>query len=304
MQTSSNHKSAITVTMHSVYRNLAPILGLITLMCPGLSHAYHLPLWDFGLGLGTLQAPHYRGSKTVETYTLPVPYASYRGDLLKIDREEGIRSEIFSHGNWHIRLSLGGSVPVPESDDSARAGMPSLDPLIELGPALNVRLWHDNTGKSKLDFHLPLRAVLSVGEPILDPQGWISSPGIKYTKKFHDKDILWRFSSTVGPIYGSRKYHAYFYDVDSNYSNNNRPVFHADSGYSGSRLTLTLARNTKKWFLGILARYDTIDNAVFEDSPLVETSNYFIVGVAFAYIFASSSEMAPHQNGKQSDPHH
>ena len=45
------------------------------------------PLWEAGLGIGTLRLPHYRGSDQSHTWVLPVPYVVYRGRIFKADRE-------------------------------------------------------------------------------------------------------------------------------------------------------------------------------------------------------------------------
>jgi outer membrane protein len=52
--------------------------------------------------------------------------------------------------------------------------------------------------------------------------------------------------------------------------------------------------NSRYWFVGAFARYDQLNGAVFENSPLVEIDNYFAVGFAVSRIFGSSSEKAPH----------
>ena len=150
---------------------LALILLLIgNCFLTGTAYAFHLPLWEFGLGAGVLNAPHYRGSKTVEPIYLPVPYITYRGDFLKVDRE-GIRSELFKSDRIRLDISLAGNIPVPETDDSARAGMPSLDPLGEIGPELEFNLWKNQTADSSFWFKIPFRVVFSVGNPIIEHHG-------------------------------------------------------------------------------------------------------------------------------------
>ncbi len=90
------------------------------------------------------------------------------------------------------------------------------------------------------------------------------------------------------------QYHNYFYEVTPQYATPQRAAYRTESGYSGSRITVSLARNTKNYFLGFFARYDNLNNAEFVDSPLVETENYFIFGIAFSWIFTASSEHVPH----------
>lgn len=256
-------------------------------------HAMHLPLWEFGLGAGVLNAPHYRGSKTAENIYLPIPYVIYRGDIFKIDRE-GIRSELFASDRINLDISLAGNIPVPESDDSARAGMPGLDPLVEIGPELEFKLWNTRDDDKALFVNLPYRLVFSVGNPIMEYQGWSLSPYIEFKLKDERPSSLMRYSVSVGPVWAGSKYHNYFYEVAPEFVTPRREAYRTDSGYSGSRITVSVARNTRQYFMGFFARYDFLDNAEFIDSPLVETENYFIFGVAFSWIFTSSSERVPH----------
>ena len=44
------------------------------------------PLWEFGLGVGGLNVPDYRGSDERRSILFPIPYFVYRGDRLFVDR--------------------------------------------------------------------------------------------------------------------------------------------------------------------------------------------------------------------------
>ena len=46
--------------------------------------------------------------------------------------------------------------------------------------------------------------------------------------------------------------------------------------------------------IGAFARYDNLDGAVFADSPLVETREYFVFGLVFAWILGASDETVAH----------
>jgi len=261
---------------------------------PKVSNAEHLPLWELGLGVGALNAPHYRGSKTRADIVLPIPYAIYRGEIFKVDRDEGITGKIFKSERVNLDLSMAGSIPVPETDESARAGMPSLDLLIEVGPELEFKLWQSGEKDNTLWFKIPYRFVFSIGDPLLQYQGWTLSPYFNYKVKVRQFGALMRYSASIGPIFAGSKYHNYFYEVDPIYATPERQAYQADSGYSGNRITVSIARNAKKYFFGVFARYDNLENAVFADSSLVETTDYFVYGIAFAWIFTSSDVKVPH----------
>ena len=59
-------------------------------------------------------------------------------------------------------------------------------------------------------------------------------------------------------------------------------------------VTLSLTRHSKGFLIGAFARYDNLEHAVFEDSPLVETRDYFILGVVFGWVPGASDETVAH----------
>lgn len=256
------------------------------------SQAYHLPLWETGVGLGFVSAPYYRGAKSGRNYFLPIPYVVYRGKRLSADRE-GARAKLFDAEFVKLNMSVAGNVPVPSDPEGARRGMPGLDPIIEFGPSLNTRLW--KTGeKREFWLKLPLRAAFSVGNPLMDYQGFVFSPYFQYIKRYHFGRKMWRLNLSFGPIFASQRYNNYFYEVEPQYATPNRQTYQSNGGYSGSRITGSVARNSKHFYVGAFARYDTLQGAVFADSPLVETDEYFVFGLIFAWIFSTSKEHAPH----------
>ncbi len=266
------------------------------LMLPAPVEAYHLPVWEWGLGVGWLNVPAYRGAKGHKNYLLPVPFIAYRGEAVRMD-EDGMRGRLFESDRIHLDLSIAGNLPVPRDGDSARAGMPNLDPVGEFGPTLDISLARNgerHKGEASVWLRLPVRAALSVGNPLIDQQGWVFSPYLDLSYRKGASRSHWRVSLALGPLYASRRYHEYFYKVPAEFVTAARPQYQPDGGYSGSRATLALVMNSRYWFVGAFARYDQLNGAVFENSPLVEIDNYFAVGFAVSRIFGSSSEKAPH----------
>jgi outer membrane protein len=258
------------------------------------AHAEHLPLWELGIGIGGLHTPHYRGSNSEADIVLPFPYVIYRGSFLQIDREEGVRGKLFNNEAVRIDLSLAGNVPVPDTDEGARSGMDALDPLVEIGAELIIDLWSASERDHGFSFNVPLRLVYSVGDPLLEFQGITLSPYLSYKIRQEDDGMLWRYSASVGPVFANSRYHDYFYAVDNEFVTPERSEYHADSGYGGSRITLSVRRYTQQFMIGAFARYDSLDGAVFEDSPLVETRDYFVFGMVFAWVLGASEETVAH----------
>lgn len=267
---------------------------LACLLLPQLARATHLPLWEVGGGVGTLNAPSYRGSETDVELALPIPYVVYRGDFLEVDQEEGVRGNLFENASLNLDLSLAGSLPVRDTDEGARSGMDGLDPLIEAGIELEINFWRSAERTQKLGLVVPYRLALSVGDPLVDYQGWTLSPFLSYRIFQRRPASLTRYSFSLGPIYASRRYHEYFYSVDSEFVTPQRALYTPDEGYSGSRVTISVAHNTGNYFLGAFVRYDNLQDAEFIDSPLVETRDYLAFGVAFSWIFYASKTTLDH----------
>jgi outer membrane scaffolding protein for murein synthesis (MipA/OmpV family) len=257
-------------------------------------HAAHLPLWELGIGIASLNTPHYRGSKSEAELLLPFPYVIYRGSFLQIDRDNGIRGKLFNTEGIRIDLSLAGNVPVPDTDEGARRDMDALDPLLEVGAELEVDLWRSSDRDHSFGFNVPLRLVYSVGDPVLKYQGITVSPYFNYQIRQEDRGALLRYSASFGPIFANSSYYDYFYEVVPEFVTPQRAEYHADSGYGGSRVTLSVTRHAQQFMVGAFARYDTLDHAVFADSPLVETRNYFVFGLVFAWILGASETTVAH----------
>ena len=146
---------------------------------------------------------------------------------------------------------------------------------------------------SQACWNLP-SAVGDLSDPLLKDQGLTLSPYLNYRIWQEDEGALMRYSLSAGPIFGSRRYHNYFYQVTPEFVTPERPEYNPDSGYSGSRVTLSVTRHFKQYLIGAFARYDNLKGAVFEDSPLVETTDYLAVGVVFGWILGTSSNMVEH----------
>ena len=282
---------------------LFTLLLIGSLGLSGEARAFHLPLWEAGVGLGVVSVPHYRGSETEADLALPFPYIIYRGEVFRVDREEGVRGRLFKSEAVDFDLSLAGSIPVPDTDEGAREDMPGLDPLIEAGAELTVSLWRAAERDHSMQFVTPFRFVYSVGDPLIKYQGWTFSPYLNYRVRQRSKGTLTRWNLSFGPIYADRDYHSYFYQVRPKFVTAEREAYEAERGYSGSRITLSVSRNTKKYTLGAFARYDNLEGAVFEDSPLVETRDYFAFGFAFGWIFGTSKTYVQHERGDRPPRH-
>jgi len=273
-----------------IYKYLIAATLLLATIVPG-AYGQQLPKWELGIGVGGLNLPYYRGSDIYRNYAAPYPYITYRGERLNIDRG-GIQGHLFKTDRVKLDISLAAGIPVSSDGDSPRAGMPDLDPTVELGPSLELNLWQLDHKHQSLWLKLPIRSAHSIGgDGIFKHRGWTFSPFLEYTAESLKRDD-WKTSISIGPLYADRAYHNYFYEVHPTYITSARGEYHATSGYSGARTTLTIRKHlTDKIQLGAFARFDTLKNSAFEDSPLVSTKHYRALGIALIWMLSQSDEM-------------
>ena len=247
------------------------------------------PLWEVGLGVGAFSFPDYRGSDEQEFYAFPVPYFVYRGDIFKADRD-GIRSILFDTDRVQLNVSLGASLPVDSENNDARRGMPDLQPTVEVGPSVEINFWRSEDRKRRLDLRLPLRMGITLESSPRDV-GWIFSPRLNLD--FEDSFGFdgWNLGVLAGLVFNDRRNNAYFYDVAPQYVTTSRPEYRSEGGYGGSQFVAAISKRYPRFWIGSFVRYDSIDGAVFEDSPLVRSDSNWAAGFAIAWVLAESSQL-------------
>jgi len=247
------------------------------------------PKWEAGAGATGLRLPDYRGSDESRGYLYPLPYFVYRGKVLRLDRE-GLRGVLVESDRVEFDLSLTGSLPVDSSKNRAREGMPDLDPVLEIGPKLNLTLWRDRAREARFDLRFAVRGVIATDLSHTQDIGYVFHPHLYLGLKPALLGGKWDFSAQVGPLYGSDRYHQYYYGVAPQFATADRPAYQASAGYSGLATGGSLRRRFNSFWVGAFARYDALDGAVFETSPLMKRGHYFAAGLAVAWIFAESKE--------------
>jgi MipA family protein len=250
------------------------------------------PLWEAGLGFTVLDFADYRGSDERSNYVLPVPYAIYRGKLLKVERDR-VRGLFFEYERVTMQLSLGGSVPVNSSDNAARRGMPDLDPNIQIGPSLDFRLYRSTDGRVTADLRFPARTVIATDFRHTDNVGWVFTPQIRLDFYNTLAGRRWKTGLAAGPVFGDKRYHNYYYGVQPQYATSMRPAYTAESGYAGGQVTGSVSRRYQRMWIGAFVRWDSVSGAVFEDSPLVRQDNTLTVGLAVVWRLKQSAKLVP-----------
>lgn len=251
--------------------------------------AEDLPLWEAGAGVAAIDFPDYRGSDERTTYVLPFPYLIYRGEFLKADRDS-LRGLFFKSERSELNVSISGSVPVNSSENAARRGMPDLDPTAEIGPNLQLNLLRSSADTWRIDLRLPVRAVIATDFSRVHDVGWVFAPQLNADLRNTILGEDWKVGMAIGPLFGNRRYHNYYYGVASQYANASRPGYDAPGGYGGIQATGAVSRRFPAYWVGAFARWDTLGGAVFEESPLIRRQASYSVGFAIAWMLGESSQ--------------
>ena len=208
----------------------------------------------------------YRGADTTHVYVLPVPYFVYRGrNFLQADRN-GIRGLLFNQ-EW-IELNIQRERDHARAPRMRRQGrrMPDLRSTIEIGPSVDLHLWHSNDSKVKFDVRLPIRTVFTVQS---SPRslGWLFAPNASVDVKDVAGFAGWNFGALAGPLFAARRYDDYFYTVTTQYATPERAAYEASGGYAGTQVLAALSKRYPSFWVGAYVRHDSLGGAVFPVEP-------------------------------------
>jgi len=246
------------------------------------------PLWEAGIGLAAVSFPAYRGSDQRQAFALPTPYFVYRGEFFKADRE-GLRAQLFDSERLELTVSGALSPPAASKDVRARSGMADLRASAEIGPQLNVNLWHNTAGTRQLKLLLPLRAAFTLERQPQD-LGWVFHPRLNLDLTALPGLPGWNLGLQAGPLFGDRKQHQYFYGVAPTETTPERASYQARAGFAGMQYLIGASRQYDRQWVGAFVRYDSLRGATFANSPLVRTRDYFAAGVAVSWILGQSAK--------------
>ena len=263
-------------------------LVLAALITAGTAWGGEFPLWEAGAGAGAISLPDYRGSNEQRLYALPVPYLVYRGEVLRADRKS-VRGLLFESDQTELNVSLNASPPVNSKRNRARQGMPDLDPTGEVGPSLIVKLGKSDLLGARVSVHLPVRVVAASDLTYLKQVGYIFNPRINFDWPLEPAAGRWDLGLTGGPLFTDKKYNDYYYAVDQAFATTDRPAYRTQGGYGGFQVTASASRKFKRTWLGVFLRYDDLQGAVIDNSPLVKKQYAIMGGFALTWIIDTSA---------------
>lgn len=246
---------------------------------------------DLGVGYGTGSVPHYPASSQNQTESLFLPIIVYRGDVLKSDREDGTRVELFKSLELDINLSFGATFNNDSSENEARRNMPNLNYTLETGPALNFKLWSvPNYGFLRLQ--VPLRLNFETDFKKTDFLGFVFEPELRF-QKTHFLIPNLRSSTSIASEFFSERVANYFYEVEPQYATPERPVYNGRDGLSAFKVSQNFMYEYEKFSFIMGTAYSNFSYSANKQSPLfksVHNQSYFI---AVAWLFYKTSTTNP-----------
>lgn len=246
------------------------------------------PLFDLGGVVGHGSLADYPASNEYRYFTLPVPYVSYRGELLQTDDEDGTRFRLLSGDNLNFDISFGGTFPTDPKKNLARKDMPALDWTLEIGPRLLYYLYRSKEfGKIRLG--IPLRSSFSTDFITTKQVGYLFAPALQIDKyNFPLDDMTLYFN--IGLNYLNEGLADYFYEVDDAYQTPERGAYNAKSGYLGweSYLATKYESNGKILLLGL--RYSDFNGSVNSESFLHRTDSSLSYFIGLGWVLFESEQ--------------
>lgn len=241
---------------------------------------------DLGVGYGTGSVPHYPASSQNQNESLFLPIIIYRGDILKSDREDGTRIQLFKSVELDINLSFGATFNNDSSENEARKYMPNLNYTLETGPALNFKLW-SVPDYGFLRLQIPLRLTFETDFKKINFLGLVFEPELRFQRlNFLIPNL--RSSTSVASEFFSERVANYFYEVEPQYVTADRPAYTGRDGLSALKLSQNFIYEYEKFSFILGTAYSNFSYSGNKNSPLfksVHNQSYFL---AVAWLFYKS----------------
>jgi outer membrane scaffolding protein for murein synthesis (MipA/OmpV family) len=248
-----------------------------------------LPLWEAGLySIGAWQ-PAYPGSDQNLTSSQLLPYAIYRGSIVRVEGGGlGVRALQTPRFEWDVSAS--GSFGSSANQVRAREGMQDIGTLVQMGPAFRINLGDLRDPRrdprlTRLEF--PVRAVFDVYDDF-------HFKGLTFEPRF--SHTAWEGTSTSAVVsasllYGSRSLNDLFYGVAPVYATPQRPAYEARGGMISATLSGYIRhRITPSLQITFFANVETLRGSANHASPLLIRDEDGGFGVALSWAIWQSDE--------------
>ncbi|WP_374676026.1 MipA/OmpV family protein [Ideonella sp.] len=228
------------------------------------------PLWTVGLfGVAADHAVYPGAARRARNATV-LPFVTYRGPVLRLEGgTAGVRA--LRRPRAELDFSAAAAFGSDGVDKGARAGMPAIGTLVEIGPSLRVNLGPlpEDGRPTPWRLDLPLRFVFDADRDF-EPAGVSFEPRVSYRLA---PVMGWTPSVHAGLLFGSQRLNSLFYEVAPEYATPTRPAYEAQGGLVASRVGTSWSRLLLPSLrLGLHASVESVRGAANEDSPVVGRS--------------------------------
>jgi outer membrane protein len=245
------------------------------------------PRWEVGMVAFGVSQQAWPGASAQVRRGYPLPYAFYRGPVLRVDQEAvGLRA--MKTPGFELDVGFAGAFGSRAQDIPARRGMPDLGTLVEFGPRGTWQLGRSATG-ARWQFELPLRGVFDV-----DARGAARGFTVEPRLEAEFADVAgWKVTTSAAVLLGDARINDTVYGVAPRYATPARPAWEGRAGLVAWRLTASASRViTPDWRVFGFARVDDVSGAANAGSPLVQQRTGLTAGVGVRWTFLRSGRQA------------
>jgi MipA family protein len=242
------------------------------------------PLWEIGVGALAASQPAYPGAATRTSKFIALPFAIYRGEVLRAEQSNiGLRA--IKTPRYELDLGFAASLGSSAKDVPARAGLRDIGSLVEFGPRFKINLCDVSKGPTGVWVELPVRGVFDLSHR-LENRGVSFEPQLSFDVPLPGG---WRGGASTSAIFGSQKLNDTFYSVSASQATAIRPAYTAKSGLLATRATFAASKNLTPdlQVLGFV-RVDSVSGGANRASSLIQKNTGASVGLGLAYTFGRS----------------
>lgn len=253
------------------------------------------PLWELRLGGSTLYSPDYPGAEDESLNGVVAPIFIYRGERIRFGEYGVARAIATETPRFEFDISADAVYSANSEDDGARAGMPDLDYLLQIGPQA---IWniHDTgwTAKGRTSFQLllPVRGVAATDLSSIDHAGWIAEPQFLYRQRYGG-DLRQSWSAALFWTFGDEDLNSYWYEVAPQYATADRSAYEAEGGLVSTGLRLSWTKElTDSFQIFLTYQGRAFEGAANADSPLLRKDVTHAGSISFVWRALQSKQPA------------
>ncbi|WP_082897102.1 MipA/OmpV family protein [Thalassotalea crassostreae] len=246
------------------------------------------PRWEAGVFTAAFRGPIYPAAKDYQNKFLPIPFAIYRGEKIRLGDESIVKAIAVEKERFKLDVSLGGAFNADSDKSKIREGMPDLDVMMEVGPKASFLL--DSGAADETWLNLQFRSVFSTDFESVEHRGYLFQPEIAFRRDnvFFDNS---RFFLSFSSIWATKETHQYFYDVEQQYVTEQRGFYESSAGYLGSKFSIANRVNISPKFLIMFGvQFGLWQGAENEDSPLYQDDFTYAAILGFKWTLMQSDK--------------